>query len=377
VTSIGEFAFDSCSRLAAVYYTGTEETWKAISIGSFNTPLTSANLYYYSETQPTEGDKWWHYVDGVPTVIHIYKSVTKSATCTEEGSTTYTCNGCGDSYVEKIAALGHNYQNGTCTRCDSDVYTEGLTFSLDSKTKEYSVTGYTGSSTKLVIPAKYKGYPVTSIHSFAFAKCSTFTSVTIPKSVTYIGDSAFGGCSNLTAIEVAADNTEYCSADGVLFDKKQTMLICYPAGKSGAYTIPSGVTIIVESAFYGCVGLTSVTIPSTVEKIDGGAFYGCSSLTSVIIPSAVTYIGNSAFYGCSSLTRVILNTETPLIGDDAFYGCSLEIVYYAGTEDKWNASIDDKNLRSAKIKIYYYSETMPQERDKWWHYVDGVPTVWF
>jgi hypothetical protein len=74
---------------------------------------------------------------------------------------------------------------------------------------------------------------------------------------------------------------------------------------------------------------------------------------------------------------VILNTETPLIGDDAFYGCSLEIVYYAGTEDKWNASIDDKNLRSAKIKIYYYSETMPQERDKWWHYVDGVPTVWF
>ena len=67
VTSIGSYAFYVCESLTDVYYTGTQEQWEVISIGSDNTSLTDANRYYYSETQPTTSGNYWHYVDGVPT----------------------------------------------------------------------------------------------------------------------------------------------------------------------------------------------------------------------------------------------------------------------------------------------------------------------
>ena len=72
VTSIESWAFYGCSLLESVYFGGTAEEWSAISIGSNNTPLTSATVYYYSdeltEEQKADGNNYWYYVDGVPTV---------------------------------------------------------------------------------------------------------------------------------------------------------------------------------------------------------------------------------------------------------------------------------------------------------------------
>ena len=67
VTTIASNAFYACSGLTSVYYTGTAEEWSDISINSYNDNLTSATLYYYSETRPTTTGNYWHYVDGVPT----------------------------------------------------------------------------------------------------------------------------------------------------------------------------------------------------------------------------------------------------------------------------------------------------------------------
>ena len=67
VTSIGSYAFQNCTSLKTVYYIGTAEQWAGIGIGSYNTNLTNATRYYYSETQPTTSGNYWHYVDGVPT----------------------------------------------------------------------------------------------------------------------------------------------------------------------------------------------------------------------------------------------------------------------------------------------------------------------
>jgi hypothetical protein len=65
VKSIEWFAFDGCSKLTTVYYGGTSATaWNAISIGSYNNPLTNAMRYYYSETN--KAGNYWHYVNGVP-----------------------------------------------------------------------------------------------------------------------------------------------------------------------------------------------------------------------------------------------------------------------------------------------------------------------
>ena len=107
---------------------------------------------------------------------------------------------------------------------------------------------------------------VDTIHNYAFAGATSFTSVTIPNSVASIGNSAFRGCSSLTSI-----------------------------------TIPSSVTSIGNNAFYGCSSLTSITIPSSVMSIGDEAFGECSSLTSITIPNSVTHIGEATFYDCSSL----------------------------------------------------------------------------
>ena len=164
---------------------------------------------------------------------------------------------------------------------------------------------------------------VTIIGAYAFRFCDNLTSVTIPDSVITIGISAFAACDRLTSITVDDDNANYCSADGVLFDKNKKTLIQYPGGKERtAYAIPYGVTAIGEDAFYRCKKLTSVTIPGSVTAIGDFAFEGCTGLASVTVPDSVTAIGKYAFEGCIGLTSVTLGNNVTTIGRNAFYSCT-------------------------------------------------------
>jgi hypothetical protein len=170
---------------------------------------------------------------------------------------------------------------------------------------------------------------VTNIEYKAFEGCSALTSVTIGNSLTSIGYSVFPGCISLTSFQVDNSNTAYSSEDGVLFNKTKTMLILYPAGKAGTYTIPNSVTFIGDVAFSECNSLTSVIIPNSVTDIGDGAFY-YSSLTTVTIPNSVTDIGNHVFCGCSGLTSVTIPNSVTVIGDYAFGSCTglTEIINY-------------------------------------------------
>ena len=166
------------------------------------------------------------------------------------------------------------------------------------------------------------GSNVADIGPDAFYDCSKLTNATIPASVLSIGDDAFGNCSSLTAIHVDAANPAYSSADGVLYDSNQNLLIQFPGGKAGSYPVPDSVSEIRSSAFYGCTGLTSVTIPESVTSIGGYAFYGCSSLISVTIPQSITNIAEETFSGCVKLTSVTIGDNISSIGSSAFSGCS-------------------------------------------------------
>ena len=167
------------------------------------------------------------------------------------------------------------------------------------------------SLTSITIPAS-----VTSIGEGAFSQCTSLTSITIPAGVTSIGNYAFNYCTGLTDITVAANNPNYASEGGILYNKAKTTLIQAPGAISGNVTIPAGVTSIGNAAFSGCRSLTSITIPASVTSIGNGAFSDCSSLTSITIPASVTSIGGSGefdvlfiFNGCTSLTSITVDAN--------------------------------------------------------------------
>ena len=143
----------------------------------------------------------------------------------------------------------------------------------------------------------------------------------ISSSVTNIGEQAFYKCVGLTAISVAADNPAYCSVDGVMFSKDKTLLVQFPAGRSGMYEIPDHVTSIGNHAFRGCGGLTNVVIPDSVRRIGHGAFSQCVHLTDAVIPNSVAEINSSMFDYCTGLTNVVIPAGVTYIESHAFSRC--------------------------------------------------------
>ena len=182
------------------------------------------------------------------------------------------------------------------------------------------------------IPAYINGRPVTSIGEYAFYRCSSLTSVSIPDGVTKISDRAFYNCSSLTSVTIPDSVTNI--GNFAFSDCSSLTSISIPDGVTsiGAYafsgcsslmsvSIPNSVESVGYAAFSGCSLLTSITIPDNMTSIDGAVFFNCSSLTSVSIPNSVTRIGEQAFYGCSSLMSVTIPDSVTSIGDRAFYGC--------------------------------------------------------
>ena len=151
---------------------------------------------------------------------------------------------------------------------------------------------------------------VTSIGQFAFTYCKSLSSVSIPDGVTSIGGNAFSYCSNLTSITIPNSVT---SIGQFAFTDCSSLT---------SVVIPDGITIIEFGLFTRCSSLTSVTIPNSVTKIGDSAFYGCSSLTTVTLPDGVSSIGKSAFSNCSGLTSIAIPDGVSELGEMAFMYCS-------------------------------------------------------
>jgi hypothetical protein len=145
---------------------------------------------------------------------------------------------------------------------------------------------------------------ITTIETQAFYYGEYLTSITIPKNVNSIGESTFDFCYGLQNINVDPENASYKSVDGVLFSKNGALLHSYPIGNTRtSYTIPDGVQSIGKRAFFEST-LTSITLPNGLTKIGMEAFSGCEELTQITIPSSVNDIGQYALQYCFTLTNI-------------------------------------------------------------------------
>ena len=176
-----------------------------------------------------------------------------------------------------------------------------------------------------------KTYTVTSIGNWAFENCASIN-ITLPSSITEIGEGAFCGCRYLGLKELPAGITKigkrafaYC---------KRIQLTELPSGitEIGEYTfnkcrciklteLPSGITEIGVGAFGWCYGLRLTELPSGITKINDMAFSDCSDLQLVKLPSGITEIGDEAFADCPNLQLTELPSGITRIGERAFYFC--------------------------------------------------------
>ena len=134
------------------------------------------------------------------------------------------------------------------------------------------------------VPSQDDGKTVESIANNAFSQCSAVWEISIPASVLTIAPTAFDGCVSLTDILVEEGSSSYSDRDGVLCDGTGEILILCPAGRSGTFTIPSGVKSVADGAFAECTLLTKIIVPSSVTGIGANVFAGCAQLSSLAIP---------------------------------------------------------------------------------------------
>lgn len=242
------------------------------------------------------------------------------------------------------------------------------------------ITGFNNSVSDVVIPSEIEGLPVTAISVGAFY-LSTITSIEIPNTVTSIGEmaflgctslksvklstgvakidkNAFGSCSALQEIQVAKDNPNFSSLNGILYSKKQDTLVIYPAAKTdAAYTIPSCVTSVAMYAFSENPYLETLTIPNSLIKVGDSAFYNCKNLR------AVSYNGteeewNQITIGLlnEKLTGANIQYQERITGDvnaDGAFTISDVVLL-----QKWLLSVPDTQLADWKAADFNGDQTL-------------------
>ena len=247
VTSVGNSAFEGCNALDVIYYSGTQEQWDQIEIGSGNNYLTSANRISSLETSGSFGDDF-------------YWSLSGDGTLTVSGTGEMP----GFWNISEMPWFAHTDE------IVSAVIEPGITSLGFYAFKDCA------NLTSVTLPDS-----LTEIQVLAFFGCESLTSFAIPANLQYLDYSVFAGCRNLAEITIDPSNTFFVLEDGVLFSADRTELICYPPKKPDSdYTVPDTVTAI-HGAFPYCVNLTSVTLPGSLTELIDGAFDGCDHLTDI------------------------------------------------------------------------------------------------
>lgn len=201
---------------------------------------------------------------------------------------------------------------------DIPLYESG-SFLYMAKGKAAILAAYIGSEPELTLPETIDGLKVTGVSSVFLTMNTTVISVTVPAGITVLEPGCFFSPSlTLSSINVAPENPNYQSIDGVLFNKSGSHLISYPAGSDqGSYTVPNGTKFLATVSFLGA-SIVKAELPEGVTVIDEYAFES-SMLKQIVLPNSLEAIGEGAFQN-SMLSGIILPKSLYYLGGGAFAG---------------------------------------------------------
>ncbi len=324
VTSIGEYAFENCISLANITIPSSVTS---IGEGAFFNCYALANVTIPSSVTSI-GDLAFHRCTSLESII-LPPSVTSIGDNAFLG-----CTSLETVIFPQSAKLGTQpFPSGTAQ----------ILYTKDASTGDVTVTKVkAGSETSIEIPETIDKGTVKIIGANAFEDCDTFTSITLPQSLTSIEDFAFCRCTALKSINIPQNVTNI--GDSAFKECKSLTSI----------TIPSGVTSIKTATFANCTSLKSIELPDHLVSIGVSAFTYCTSLENIVIPAEVTSVGFRAFSYCTSLESVVIPMSVTSVGNGAFDGCtSLKAVFA-----KEGVPLESASVPSDAAKIYYKVEDL-------------------
>ncbi len=352
--SVGKYSLSpntGCSYSVSpstILSTGTEVTYKAIVSDGYRfmgwyDSISGGELVSNNETyvttlyRPTTYYAYWQLAQDINIVVDSrttqvpYYTGNTIANTVKSYEPTYFTGWFLDSGLTQIATTSFlqetSFEGSLLTLYCKTASIAGLVFTLTDDGNSYLVAGEseTSPSGNIVIPNKYNGKPVigfasggqtnpvfkknanitsvtlpssiTSVGNYAFYACKAITNINIPNSVLTIGYSSFGYCNAL--VEIVLPNT-VTSIDAMAFSD---------CGALEKVVLPTGIKAIERYTFWTCSSLKSITIPDTVETIGMSAFNKCFKLTSIRIPKNVKSIGTGAFKGCGNVTSIVVDSS--------------------------------------------------------------------
>lgn len=291
---------------------------------------------------------------------------------------------------------------------------ENLTYSFNTDTKTLTISG-TGDmfGFKQYNKQPWNGYQkdiqkiviedgVTSIGDHAFCSLVNLTDISIPESVTSIGDISFSnvglteihipskvndlqrsifGNNKTLKIIISEDSLYYTTIDDVIYSKDMSELVIYPDWKEDkSFTVPDGVTTLKDSCFFSngylqelilsdtvtdvgkcsisfCINLKSLKLSSGLKTIHTGNFANMKNLQVVIIPEGVTTIESMNFFGCDYQMVIQLPSTLTDISENCFYTSKNEHFTLVAPKDSyaWKYATDNNiNITDSMDNVTIY-----------------------